>query len=197
MATVFRMRVTWSGGPVVGPGVTTLYAMDGTATGWPAATLALFTALRTYIPTGATIDVPSTVDIIDVFTGDLIGTATPGGGGSTTSIGGSGDYKPGTGLRIRWGTNGVVGGRRVTGTTFVCPVMGTDIPNGQAAPATKSGILAAANAYIAAAGFAPAVYSPKVANDPDPKGRNRPGAVSEILNANVPSAMTWLRSRRT
>jgi len=168
-----------------------------TSTLWPAATVTLFNAIAPVVPVGITFDVPSTVDEIDVADATLVGAVTLGGGAAVASAGGVGDYKPGVGLRIRWGTSSVVGGRRVTGTTFVCPVVGSWIPNGVVDAGKRTSIAAAGAAYIAAAGFMPLVYSPRVFNAPDPNGRNRGGVGSEITSCTVPAGMTWLRSRRT
>jgi hypothetical protein len=197
MPEILRMRVAWSGAQVVGPGVTTLYAAAAPATGWGAATVALFTAIRPYLPSGISFDVPNTVDIVDEAENRLVGQYTVGGGGTVNSSGGVADYKPGVGLRMRWATSGVVGGRKVTGTTFICPTLSSEILNGVTAPLTRTAIQTAMATYIAVSTFVPIVYSPPVKNVPDPKGRNRPGASSEIVSGSVSPQMTWLRSRRT
>lgn len=197
MPELLRLRVAWSGAPIVGPGVSTLYAQGGVATGWGPATVALFTALRPYLPSGVFWDVPATADIVDEATGRLTGQYAIPAGGQVGANGGSSDYKPGVGFRMRWGTTGVVGGRKVNGTTFVCPVLSAEIPNGQLQALTRTAVTAAMQTYIAAAGFVPVVYSPPVKNDPDPHARNRPGASSEIVSGTVATGMTWLRSRRT
>jgi hypothetical protein len=197
MTSILRMRVGWSGSLVTGPGVSTLYCSATASAGWPAATSTLFANIKGVVPTGITFDIPSVVDELDLDTGELLGAYTLGGGGTQTSSGGAVDYKPGVGLRIRWGTNGVVGGRRVSGTTFVCPIISSAVPNGVVDSSQRSVIASAGAAYIAAAGFTPMVYSPKVENNPDPKGKNRPGAQTEITSCSVPVQMTWLRSRRT
>jgi hypothetical protein len=197
MTDVLRMRVAWSGAQIVGPGVSTLYCAASPNSGWGAATVTLFTALRPYLPSGVFWDIPSVVDIIDEASGRLTGQYTVGGGGQVGANGGSSDYKPGTGFRMRWATASVVGGRKVTGTTFICPVLSALIPNGQLDGTTRTAVVAAMAAYLAPTTFTPVVYSPPVQNTPDPKGRNRPGASSEIVSGSVPTAYTWLRSRRT
>lgn len=197
MPEILRMRVAWSGAPVTGPGVSTLFCQSDAASGWGAATVALFTALRPYCPSGVFWDIPSSVDIVDEAENRLTGQFSIGGGGQVGANGGSSDYKPGTGFRIRWATSGVVGGRKVTGTTFIIPVLSALLPNGQLDGTTKTAVQSAVSTYISASGFNPIVYSPPVKNVPDPKGRNRDGASSVIISGSVPSTFTWLRSRRT
>jgi hypothetical protein len=197
MTDILRMRVTWSGSQVVGPGVTTLFAAASPATGWGAAAVALFNSFKYALPSGITFTIPDVVDIVDEAQNRLTGQYNSGTGGTVNTSGGAVDYKPGTGFRMRWATTGVVGGRKVTGTTFICPVISTEIPNGVVLGTTRTTVAAAMAAYIAVSTFTPIVYSPPVENVPDPKGRNRPGASSEIVSGSVAPAMTWLRSRRT
>jgi hypothetical protein len=196
---MFRMRVTWSGTQVVGPGVTTLYADSPSVAGWPAAVVTLFNALKNYVPTGITWTIPGTVDTLEVEDGDLIGSSSPGGGGTVASAGGAVDYKPGVGARLRWGTSGIVGGRRVTGTTFLVPLTSQEYPNGVVQSSTRTAIETAMAAYIANAGFVPVIYSKEVLEDltKTPPVLHRDGRVSEIVSGSVSVGETWLRSRRT
>jgi hypothetical protein len=197
MTDLMRVRVPWSGSLVTGPAVSTFYAAPGALTGWRDALVALFTAVKPHVPAGITWEIPSTADILDEGTGKLTGTFAIGAAGTVTSNTVANEVKPGVGCRIRWHTAGVVGGRRVTGTTFIVPIQATLYPNGLVSSSVTTSLNAACAAYIAVAGFTPVVYSPLVNNVPDPKGRNRPGASSEILSGDVASQMTWLRSRRT
>lgn len=199
MADVSRIRVTWSGTPVVGPGVSTFYLQGSTAAGWPAALVTLFTALKNYVPTGVTWTVPGTIDILDEATGELTGSQSLTGGGNVLSSGGAVDYKPGVGGRIRWVTSGVRDGRRVVGTTFLVPMTSQETPNGQIQGLTVGNIATAANAYRSTAGIVPAVYSrPRVAQPSHvPPISARVGASFAMTGVSVPTGITWLRSRRT
>lgn len=199
MSLIARIRVTWSGTPVVGPGVSTFYLASTVSAGWPAALVTLFTAVKNYVPTGVTWTIPNVVDILEATTGELQSSNTPGGGGTVLSSGGAVDYKPGVGGRMRWGTDGVVGGRRVTGTTFLVPMTSQETPNGVIQGLTVSNITTAMNTYWGSASFDPAVYSRHIPAHtvngvvvPE-----RLGSIHQITSANVPSAITWLRSRRT
>lgn len=199
MADMFRIRVTWSGTQVVGPGVSTFYADPSTVAGWPAALVTLFNALKNYVPTGITWTIPGDADLLTVEDGELTGSQTFGGGGSIASSGGAVDYKPGVGARLRWGTSGVVGGRKVTGTTFLVPLTSQEYPNGSVQSGTRTAIATAMAAYIADASFVPVVWSKPVEADPehDPPILQRDGVISPITSGVVPVGETWLRSRRT
>jgi hypothetical protein len=197
MTDMVRVRVGWSGAQIVGPGVSTFYAAGATGTGMPAALVALFTAIKVYVPSGITWDVSGIGDVITVETGELTGTVAIGGGGTVLSSAGVADYKPGVGMRILWATGGVVGGRRVHGTTFICPLLGSEYPNGQVSPLTRTAISTAANAYVSAAGFDPVIWSKPKEVTPPAIGPARPGAISTVVSGVAMSPMTWLRSRRT
>jgi hypothetical protein len=195
MADVLRIRVGWTGGAVVGPGVSTLYwRADSTAV--PAAVLAFFNAIKGLVPNGVTWTVPNELDIVTVETGILSGVSSQTGGGTLASTGGTGDYKPGTGLRVLWNTAGITRGRRVHGTTFICPIMGVEIPGGVASASAASVIPAAAAALLATAGNDMVVYS-KPKAPPGGIGPDSPGAINPVTSATAPQKMTWLRTRRT
>lgn len=195
---MFRIRVQWSGTPVVGPGVSTFYADPSTTAGWPAALVTLFTALKNYVPTGVTWTIPSVADQVTVENGELSGTATWTGGGTVLSSGGAVDYKPGVGARLRWSTGGIVGGRHVVGTTFLVPLTSQEYPNGVVQAGTRSAIETAMAAYIADANFVPVVYSKEVLADPThtPPIAHRDGQINAITSGTVATGETWLRSRR-
>lgn len=199
MPSISRIRVAWSGTPVVGPGVSTFYLQSSVTAGWPAALVTFFTALKNYVPTGVTWTIPGVADILDEATGELTGSNTPGGGGSVLSSGGAVDYKPGVGGRVRWGSDGVVGGRRVVGTTFLVPMTSQETPNGVIQGTTVANITTAGNTYRSTAGISPAVYTrPRPARTVG--GVVMPARVGSshlITSVSVPSGITWLRSRRT
>lgn len=195
MTDIMRIRVAWSGVPVIGPGVSTFYFVSG-GTGIPAALVTLFTALKNYVPTGVSWVIPNDLDIINAESGELTGATTLTGGGTVLSSGGAVDYKPGVGGRIVWSTAGFTRGRRVRGTTFLVPMTSQEIPNGQVQTGTRANIVTACNAFMATGGFVPAVYTkPKPA--PGGIGPATPGKRELITGASVPPGMTWLRSRRT
>lgn len=124
MANLARLRCTWLGNGVVGPGLSTFY-FNPANTGAAAAVSAFFTALNpVLIPSGLQVSIPTSGDIIDDATGALVGAWTDPGGPFTFTGTGAGTFAMGVGFRVAWTTNGIHLGRRVRGSTFICPIMG-------------------------------------------------------------------------
>lgn len=126
MATLYRVVLAWSGGPVVGSAVTVLHYDGSNQSAPPVA--GIQTACQNLIPALAnnvTITVPNTGDKIDDRTGALTGVWSGTGGGVTTGAGGS-TSAAGVGACIGWTTGGIVTGtkgpRKLRGRTFVVPL---------------------------------------------------------------------------
>lgn len=184
---MWRLRATWSGAPVVGPGLTTFYALDGSP-GFPAAVRTMLNTWASSIPSGITITVPNNGDVIDPATGTLTGSWTDGSAPAPISTTGTGVFARGVGAQVRWRTLGVVAGRRVVGSTFIVPInAGGFESDGTLGSATIAALLAGPTAYIAAAPYA-CIWS-------RPKGA-RPGTTHLITAASVPDRPSWLLSRR-
>jgi len=162
----------------------------------PAALVTLFGVIQSHVPNGVTWSISSVGDVIRVEDGELTGTVAIGGGGVVNSSGGSSDYKPGVGIRLLWTTGGIVGGRRVHGTTFVCPTLSAEIPNGALLGTTATALNAGMNAYVGNPAFEAVIYSRPKAVKPPAIGPDRPGATSVIVSGVAMNAMSWLRSRR-
>jgi len=194
---MWRLRVVWSGSGVVGPGLSTFYALD-TSPGFPAAVRAFYEAVKSGFPTSVTITVPNGGDVIDASTGVLTGTWTDGTAPAPVVGTGVGTYAAGVGAQVRWRTLGVVAGRRVVGSTFLVPQVGPIFDSdGTITPATRTVIQNAANAYVTAAPWG-VIWSRPYAGDTTP-GHVRPARAgsSHILSgATVPDRPSWLVSRR-
>lgn len=186
MPTIDRVRVTWSGSPVTGPGLSTFYFNGGTAD--PAAISALFTAIAPYVAAGVGWNIPGAGDQLDVASGDLVGSWSAAGG-SLIASSGNAEHAQGVGCRIKWLTSGIVNGRRVTGSTFVVPLhrlmYDTD---GTLAAGVVSVVQAAALAYVSAVTPDGVIYSRKT--------DDRDGTAHPLTYATLPDAVSWLRSRR-
>lgn len=184
---MWRCRVAWSGSPVVGPGLSTFYALN-TSPGFPAAVRAFFASLTTLLYSGTTITVPNTGDVIDEATGAITGTWTDGAALTPVVGAASGVFAAGVGMQVRWRTGGIVAGRRVVGSTFLIPTTtGAFDATGTPGSATITVVQNAADAYIAAAPFA-CIWS-----RPAP---GRAGTDHLITSASVPDRPSWLVSRR-
>ena len=188
MANLARVRCVWSGSPVVGPGLTTFY-FDEAHTGFAADVSDFFQAVDAYLPVGITVAVPSDGDLLDVATGALTGTWTDTATGPGSGAG-FGAYPAGVGARLSWSTGGIVAGRRVRGSTFLCPIVNSSFgTDGTLDNATVSALQAAGNALVAASGT-----NMKIWSRPAP---GRAGAASTVIASVCPDKVSWLRSRRT
>src|SRR6187455_3059900 len=122
MANVARVRAVWAGAGVTGPGVSTFY-FNEIHSGFVSDVATYFNAWSTWIPTGITVTISNTGDLLDVATGQISGTWTDGGTAVAT-MGGAGVYAQGVGARVKWSTAGIRNGRRVRGSTFMVPTIG-------------------------------------------------------------------------
>jgi len=189
MARLKRHRVTWSGSGVVGPGLTTFYVKPDSTVGEADDIEAFFTALASSITTAITITIPSSGDILEDTDGTLVGTwSDPGTGGVVTGTSAE-NFVMGAGARVRWNTSGIHNGRRVKGTTFICPVGISAFSGSLALSTTFQAALQTAASNLVTAVPELAIWSrPKVGS---------PGASNLVESALVPDAVSWLRSRRT
>jgi hypothetical protein len=116
---VRKIPVSWTTG-IGGVGVSIFYSIDSVDVTAELGTF--FNAIKSFFPTAVTWSIPSSGDVLQTDNGKITGGWS---GGTAASIGGSGAtaYVGGTGAFIRWGTSGVVDGRRVKGRTFLCPLI--------------------------------------------------------------------------
>lgn len=174
---------------MTGGGISTFYSDPADGTPVLSSLVTFFTAIKGLFPSGITWTIPDGGDLLNPANGELTGTWSESGGGQVTSSGGSGAYAAGVGARVVWRTAAVRGGRRVRGSTFLCPLIASQYEsNGTLANAAVSTMEGAAQTLIATA-TGIVVWS-----------RPRPalaGAMVPISSAVVPDKVSWLRSRRT
>lgn len=188
MTQLARVRVTWTGTPVVGPGVSTFY-FDSAGTGFTAALNAFFADMPGRLPLGLAIGIPNTGDLVDSATGVITGTWTDG---TTHTVNGSGTaaYLQGVGSRIVWGTAGRTNGRPVHGTTFLIPLTTAQYTtSGSMDSAAAAAIRAAGLTLITAASSGLRVWTRPRAGVP--------GVAHVPTGVQVPLTPSWLRSRKT
>jgi hypothetical protein len=185
MATIRRYRVLWGGLGAL-PGYSLFYASSGGALASDLVTF--FNAIKSVMPTGLQWDVPISGDTLDDATGTINGGWTDVGGGVVAATA-SGAYAAGTGCYASWGTASIVGGRRLRGRTFICPIWGGSYDS--------SGTIATASLAV----FSPAVSALATAGKmvvchrPSP-GAPASGSSSLVTSGVVPDQVTSLRSRR-
>jgi len=189
MTALARIRVAWTGGAVVGPAVSTFYALGDQPAGLQTATGVYFDAIKAAFPTTVTFTVPNQGELIEDSTGELLDTWTSGS--VSTSTGGSSQgFSQGVGIRVVWNTNGVVAGRRVRGSTFLCPIGGPNFDSdGTIVSGTLTAQSAAANAFEENVEGGLQIWS-------RPTG-SRPGTSNKVVSATIPDKVSWLRTRRT
>lgn len=186
MTLLNRYRVVWTGGPA-GEGVSTFFGPNTDVTAY-AVIRDFFDAIKGLFPTTFTWTFPASGDVLEDSTGTLTGgwTATPGAAISGTVAGAS--YAAGVGARVRWTTSSIVGGRRVSGATFLTSLSTTNFAtDGTLIPTALSTLTSAAT--TAAGSGELRVYS-----RPSPGGSD--GTSSTVTGATVPDRVTALRSRR-
>jgi hypothetical protein len=184
-----RLRCEWAGSAVEGPGLTTFYAeADGTLAIQVGAA-GFFEAIEQLIPSGTTITIPAGGDVLDEATGELTG-AWGGGAPTTITTSGSGTFAGGVGARVVWQTNAVRAGRRVRGSTFVVPLIGSAYdPQGTPGPETLTALQTAIADFMVQVPDQAVVWS---------RPRDGvPGVASVITGGTAPDRISWLRSRRT
>lgn len=161
-----------------------------------------FTAIRTFIPTGYTLQVENQGDYVADADGTLTGTwSAPAQAAITTS--GTGGYAAPVGMQVTWLTDGIHNGRRLRGRSFLVPftALGAD---GQYLAGAVTALNDAANALRGAAGTKFGVWGRPVipAADPAaPAGTPRPaptvaGLWSPWTGSRVTNKPVVLRSRR-
>jgi len=168
--------------------LTTFY-FDAASAGTSAAVHNFFQVFMHGMPAGITIKVPNSGDLIEETTGALSGTWSEAGGGGATLTDGAGEFAQGVGIQVRWRTDGVVGRRRVVGSTFICPILHSGFDaSGTPTVSQVLGTNTAASGLLAAA--------PSLRIWSRPKG-TRPGSSHVVTVQDVPRRVSWLRSRRT
>ena len=186
MADIWRIPVVWSG--LTGlPGVSVMYGNPGGSA--VADIKAFFNAIKALFPSGLSWAVPVAGDTIDPTTGTLTGGWADAGGGTVSSTG-SGIWAAGTGAYVTWGTTLIVGGRRLKGRTFLCPIFGSAFQSdGTILDAYVVTIQAAADALVAGGDLV-------VWHRPSSPGSSDGGSIT-ATSAQVHDKVTSLRSRRT
>lgn len=188
MANLARVRTTWTGGAVSGPGVSTFF-VDEAASGFLTAFDVFWDSLKYVLVAGLSLQTLNSGELIDVATGGITGTWTDGVT-SNISTSGTGGYALGVGARIVWSTTGITGSRIVKGSTFMVPLTAAQYDgDGTIVPATLGTITGAAATLATALGSDFKIYSRPIPG--------RAGSAHSVVSSAVPDKVSWLRSRRT
>jgi hypothetical protein len=186
--SIYRLRTTWSGAPVVGEGLSTFFLNAAPST-FHASVGNFFNAIKALFPAGITWTTPNTGDVLDEGSGALTGTWTESGGASTVVSTGTANFANGVGMRVIWPTAGIFHGRRVVGSTFLVPLLnGLYTSDGTIDNTAVTTVDTAALALLAAEGDL-SIWS-------RPSGGG-PGQANPVTSAQAVDRVSWLRSRRT
>lgn len=188
MANLARVRVEWSGTPVVGGGLSTFYFREE-GSGWTAALSNFFDGIKGVFPSLLVWRIQGSGDLIDEVSGALSGTWTEGLD-LTVSATGVGQYPLGVGARVVWNTNGLTNGRRVKGSMYLAPLLSGQFEGSAAlVPALVTLLNTEANDLADSLDYTMGIWTQAKAG--------AGGKFQAVDSASVPDKVSWLRSRRT
>ena len=188
MTNMARFDVTWTGGSVVGPGLSTFW-LDPSTLGVGADIRDFFVSCAPYIATGVSWSFPSSGDLVDDGTGDITGTWTSSALAPVNAAGAA--PVMGVGARVEWLTGAVYNGRRRRGRTFLVPASSAEIVGqGMLSDNFVNNVGAAASTLVTAAAGSLMIWT-------RPTTAHPVGAAHAVTSGYVPDQVSWLRSRRT
>lgn len=116
-----RVVADWSGSMVRGASASVLFFESGTGAVDLPGIRACFASAALALPTGLTITLPTSGDLVDEFTGTLLGGWSAAGVSPVTGSSGT-KSAAGVGACATWQTGMVVAGKRLRGRTFLVPL---------------------------------------------------------------------------
>lgn len=186
MANIREVIVEWAG--LTGlPGVSVFYS--GAAVDITVELATFFTSIQSLFPSAMQWTIPSSGDVLDEVTGDLVSDWTGGTGAVVNGSGGSATYAAGVGAMVRWNTPLVFNSRRMRGRTFLTHLS-------TAAYQSDGTLLAATRTQLgnAATTFGTGTDNPLFWHRPV---NGAGGQAVAATSAFIPDRVTWLQSRRT
>jgi hypothetical protein len=188
MGDLARVRVSWQGWPGA-PGVSTFYLTPAVTQTSIDAIRAYFNSLVALLPTGLTITVPQTGDLIDDVSGLITGSWSVGTPPTVVTGTAPGNYAGNAGGVTHWLTGLVVNRRRVRGRTFLVPLASTAFDTaGAISTSTLTTLNTAATTLLAALGTNFRVWHRPA------KGLG--GGSGTVIATRTPKLAISLRSRR-
>lgn len=190
---ITRITARWNGFRGA-PGYTNFFfdgvlASDGSVEAAGLAVSDFFNAIEDRLPSGTTITVQPTADIIDETSGQIMSVvdfAQP----PTAAGGDVSGYSAASGAVVNWNTQDYLNGRRVRGRTFLVPLGKSAYDaNGDISGATLTTLRSAADALVTAALIHPLCVWHRPVNGAG-------GSSHVVSSATVPDLGAILRSRR-
>ena len=188
MTDLARVRVAWQGWPG-SPGVSTFYLGNPPSQASIDAIRAYFNSLITLLPSGLTITVPQSGDVISDIDGLITSSWSVGTAPTVVTGTGAGAYAGNAGAVTHWTTGLVINRRRVRGRTFLVPLISTAYDTaGSLATATITTLTSAASTLQGALGTNWRVWH---------RPANGLGGGSAVVTGfRIPDLAVSLRSRR-
>lgn len=204
MTDLCRVNVAWQNWPGA-PGLSQFYFLNSGMQTSVDALRTFYNALSTMLPTGLTIQVPGTGDIINDADGKIVNSWTVTTPPTVVTASGTGTYAGNAGAVVHWLTSGVINGRRIRGRTFLVPLISTQFEsNGSLSATALSSIGTAASALRTSVGanfrvwrrpvLAHTKYDPKTGQPTQVAAVA--GSNSDVVNHRIPDLAISLRSRR-
>jgi hypothetical protein len=195
MAGLNRVSVQWQNWPGA-PGITQFYLDNVPAQTSIDAIRAFFNALITLLPTGLTITVPNSGDIVEDVTGQLAGTWSVGSAPVVVTGNSAAAYAGNAGAVVHWLTQTVALKRRLRGRTFLVPLTTAayDQTGSIATPSLTILQNAAAAMVGSMAGNMVVWHRPIIQKTTGVV--IRPGSSGKVTSSRVPDLAVSLRSRR-
>lgn len=195
---MYRVSCSWQNWPGA-PGVSQMYL-----TGANIPTQANIDAIRTFfnafvtsLPSGLTIQVPSSGDAMNATDGKIAGSWSVGATPAPVVGTGTNSYAGNAGAVLHWLTNDVINGRRLRGRTFFVPLVSNAFEtNGSLGTLFINTAVAAGTTYLSSQGASAGVWSRPFTHPTDPT-KNREGTVRQATSVRMPDLAVSMRSRRT
>lgn len=194
MADIYRVKALWSGFGG-SPGVTTHYLGETPTAADLTAVRTFYNTLAPHLPSGLTIAVPGSGDIIDEFEAGLTGTWTAT---APTAVSGSnaGEAPAPVGAVVQWLTAGIHRGKRVRGRSFLVPLAAQYEGNGTLLATFVTTAQGAGTALITALNPKLRVWCRPLYGEGKPRPIIAVGNSFQVTAAAVPDKVMVLRSRR-
>lgn len=185
MSNMLRYTVQWTAGS--GGAGTSTFHFGNTVAGQAAAVRAFFDSIKGNFPSDVTWSFPGEYEDVSVETGTLLGVVATAPPASVVGVGTTAYAAP-AGARVRWLTAGIRNGRRVTGTTFLVPLLASAFEgNGTLTSGTITSLNSAAATLRGATNMV--VWS-------RPTAGGGAGAIQNVTGSDTPDRVAVLRSRR-
>lgn len=204
MTDLARVNVSWQNWPGA-PGLSQFYTLNTSMQSNVDAIRAFYNTLSTLLPSGLTITVPGSGDVVDSITGTITSAWSVTTPPAVVTASGSGTYAGNAGAVIHWLTDNVSNGRRIRGRTFIVPLISTQYEsNGSLSATCLSSLGTAATTLRSALGSNQRVWSRPVTGHTkyDPKTGvatvvpSTTGSANAVTGQRIPDLAVSLRSRR-